>query len=234
MRLLPILLLASPFFASSLSAQTSTSAAQLSLRALYVEDQRDRGVPLADDGKSILSKVEADKLPSYDWPQINKRDEERRKLTHSLMEQGKLQTGEDFYDAAFIFQHGQSPDDYLLAHVLAVEAIARGQHSAIWISAATLDRYLQSLGQKQIFGTQYSDGKYAFYLQHRNDKNLDAEMQAFDASKQTLEPYDETLLPNTIRNNFCVPNPDLQHAYVDAVNAGKNATPPRLSDCRKE
>jgi hypothetical protein len=234
MRLLPILLLASPFCALLLPAQTPILVTQVSLRALYVEDQRDRGVPLADDGKSILSKAEADKLPSYDWQQMSKRDEERRKLTHSLMEQGKLQTGEDFYDAAFIFQHGQSPDDYLLAHVLAVEAIAHGEHSAIWISAATLDRYLQSLGQKQIFGTQYSDGKYAFYLQHRNDKNLDAEMQAFDASKWTLEPYDETLLPNTIRQDFCVPNRDLQHAYVDAVNAGKNATPPRLSDCRKE
>jgi hypothetical protein len=233
MRLLAILLLASPLCAA-LRAQMSTPAARLSMRALYVEDQRDRGVPLAEDGKSILPKVEADKRQTYDWQEINRRDEERRKLTRSLMEQGKLQTGEDFYDAAFIFQHGQSPDDYLLAHVLATEAIARGQRSAIWISAATLDRYLQSLGQKQIFGTQYTDGKYAFYLQHRQDKNLNDEMHAFDGSKQTLEPYNETLLPNAIRHDFCVPNPDLQHAYVDAVNAGKDAAPPRLSDCRKE
>ena len=51
------------FYASSLFAQ---SAGELTLRALYVEDQRDRKVALADDGISMLPKTQADKLPSYE------------------------------------------------------------------------------------------------------------------------------------------------------------------------
>jgi hypothetical protein len=203
------------------------------MRALFVEDQRDRGVPLADNGHDTLPKAEADKLPTLKWEQIDKRDEYRRKLVRSLLDQGRVQTAEDFYDAAFIFQHGQQPSDYLLAHILATEAIALGDRSAIWISAATLDRYLQSSGQKQIFGTQYSDEKYAFYLQHRGDKNLVDELKAFTGSKQTLEPYDETLLPEYIRHDFCVPETTAQHAYIDAVNAGKSPKFPHVEDCKK-
>ncbi len=52
-------------------------------------------------------------------------------------------------------QHGDAADDYLLAHILAVEAIVKGDASSKWISAATLDRYLQAIGKSQIFGTQY-------------------------------------------------------------------------------
>lgn len=37
------------------------------LRSLYVEDQRDRQVALADDGVNMLPKDQADKLPTYDW-----------------------------------------------------------------------------------------------------------------------------------------------------------------------
>jgi hypothetical protein len=35
-------------------------------------------------------------------------------------------------------------------------AIARGRPDATWIAAATLDRYLQNIGQPQVYGTQFS------------------------------------------------------------------------------
>ena len=74
--------------------------------------------------------------------------------TKQLLEDGALKSGLDFYRAAFIFQHGQLPEDYLKAHHLAVIAISKG-HDARWISAATLDRYLQATGKMQIYGTQF-------------------------------------------------------------------------------
>jgi len=37
--------------------------------------------------------------------------------------------------------------DYLLAHVLASVAVAKGDSKSLWISAASLDRYLQLIGQ---------------------------------------------------------------------------------------
>src|ERR1700722_20111462 len=85
----------------------------------------------------------------------------RRAEVRKLLEEGKLISGEDFSDAALIFQHGQTPDEFLFAHVLAVEALTRGGSADKWIAAATLDRYLQSVNQPQIFGTQYPGDKSA-------------------------------------------------------------------------
>ena len=44
---------------------------------------------------------------------------------------------------------------FLKAHVLATAALAQGHQDAAWIAAASLDRYLQSTGRPQIYGTQY-------------------------------------------------------------------------------
>ncbi len=65
------------------------------------------------------------------------------------------------YHAAFIFQHGGDPVSYLRAHHAAVVSTELGHPKAPWIAAASLDRYLLSVGQDQIYGTQSSieDGK---------------------------------------------------------------------------
>jgi hypothetical protein len=90
-----------------------------------------------------------------DRPQMSANDALRRKRVHQLLDEGALRTARDFSDAAIIFQYGQEPDDYLLAHVLALIAVAKGDKNGREIAAITLDRYLQSIGQSQIFGTQY-------------------------------------------------------------------------------
>ena len=124
MKLLPlsVVLVAIRLFAQTGSMQ--------SLRALYVEDQRDRGVALADDGTSMLPKEQADKLPSYDWEkQIPKRDQIRREQARELLK-APGRTGENFYYGAFLFQHGQEATDYLFAHILAIQAIVLGYNRA--------------------------------------------------------------------------------------------------------
>jgi hypothetical protein len=203
------------------------------MRPIYVQDQRDRGVALADNGRDMLSKADAKKLPDLTWDEINKRDAARRTQVAALLRDGKLTTAEDFHDAAFIFQHGATAEDYLLAHVLAMDAMAKGDASARWIAAATLDRYLQEAGKKQVFGTQYSDEKYAFYVQHRDDKNLDEEMKAIQDPKQTLEPYDQTLVPDSVRADFCVPEQKRQTEYISAANAGQKIDLPRVKGCER-
>lgn len=50
----------------------------------------------------------------------------RRAEIRKLLEEGKIISGEDFSDAALIFQHRQTPDDFLFAHILAVDALIRG------------------------------------------------------------------------------------------------------------
>lgn len=217
----------------ALAASQQPGSTPPTLRALFVQDQRDRGATLADDGVSMLSKAEAAKLPHYEWPAITKRDEERRAAAKAILAKESAPTGEEMYYAAFIFQHGQASDDYLLAHIFATEAVVLGYTKAKWISAATLDRYLQSVGQKQVFGTQYSDEKFAYYRQHRNSPDLAEKLKSI-GDQQTLEPYDEELIPDTARATFCVPPLAAQQKYIEDSRAGKTpADLPRLADCER-
>ena len=81
-------------------------------------------------------------------------DAKNLKRTRELLEKGALNAGIDYYQAAFIFQHSSKPEDFVKAHHLAVISISKG-YDARWISAATLDRFLQAVGRQQIYGTQY-------------------------------------------------------------------------------
>ena len=217
--------------ATSLIAQ---SAGGPTLRALYVEDQRDRGVDLAEDGVNMLPKDQADKLPSYDWENdVPKRDEARREQARALLAKPG-HSGEDYYYAAFLFQHGQKADDYLFAHILATEAVALGYSRAKWISAATLDRYLQQIGQKQVFGTQYQGENDAYYLEHQHDSDVGERYKTM-SGQQTLQPYAPQMLPDAIRTDFCVPPLAVQQQHIVDGKAGKvrPGDLPRLKDCAR-
>ncbi len=120
--------------------QVTTATDNSTLTAMYTTDQAAR------EGEHI------------DWVKLSKEDEQRRKDVHRMLSSGGVRTGNDFFHAAMIFQHGQNPDDYLLAHILAMDATALGNEVARWLSAATLDRYLQSIWQPQVFGTQFHGG----------------------------------------------------------------------------
>jgi len=144
----------------------SPPPANIEMTAIYEADQADR------------------KSDTIDWAVVEPRDTARRTRTKALLDSGALRTADDFWHAAFVFQHGHSPDDFLLAHTLAVLSAARGRSDATWIAAATLDRYLRNIGQKQIYGTQYvipPDGN------------------------STQEPYDRTLVSDALRQALGVP-----------------------------
>lgn len=168
---------------------------ETSVHELYLQDQSDRGV---GDGKAVSN-----------WQDRVKRDTARRYRVRELVASGSLKTAEDFHDAAFIFQHSVQTDqypltavasDYLLAHVLASVAVAKGDSKSLWISAASLDRYLQLIGQAQVFGTQY---------------------QSKDDQPYTQEPYNRTLIPDALRSVFCVPSLEQQKSDVKDFNAGR-------------
>ncbi|MDP9049558.1 MAG: hypothetical protein M3O31_02395 [Acidobacteriota bacterium] len=138
------------------------------MKQIYEEDQRVRQT-----------------YPNIDWASVSKTDAERRALTMRLLNQGALHSGEDFTWAAFIFQHGSNPDDYLLAHTLAMVAMRKGAGDATWIAAATLDRYLQSIQQPQIYGTQFPTA---------------------EEKPTTQEPFNRTLIPDSLRRQLEVPD----------------------------
>ncbi len=117
-----------------------------------------------------------------DWDKISVDDAARRKEAVSLITNGDIVTADDYYHAAYIFQHGDTPEDYLKAHALATASALKGRTDAAWIAAATLDRYLQSTGKPQIFGTQYK---------LRN-------------GEATQEPYDRSTISDSLRAAFDV------------------------------
>lgn len=109
---------------------------------------------------SLFSADQADRFPkpgesAVDWTKVDGKDHIRRALVNRLYQQGKLKTGNDYYRAAVIMQHGKTPEDFLLAHELATAAVVLGRHTTRWLVAATQDRFLISIGRRQRFGTQY-------------------------------------------------------------------------------
>lgn len=188
------------------------------MRQIYVQDQRDRGVPLSDSGERLKPSADEKPVPSLDAETQIAHDAARREQVRALLASGNVTTAQDFHDAAFIFQHGQEAKDYLLAHILAVGAVEKGDASSKWISAATLDRYLQAIGQPQVFGTQYLDSDYLFVVQHKDDP------AAIKAQKHetgmTQQPYDADLMPDYLRLSFCVQNRAQQELNLKVFESG--------------
>ena len=123
----------------------------------------------------------------------------RRQEVHRMLDAGQVQTANDYFHAALIFQHGRQPDEYLLAHVLAVYAISLGDKDARWLAAATLDRFLLSISRPQIYGTQFESvpGKTNSWAQRT---------------------MNSLLLSDTLRAAACVVPLKLQRAILDEFN----------------
>ena len=83
-------------------------------------------------------------------------DEARLARIKVMVKQGLLSTAQDFYYAAFLFQHGSSFGEYHTAHELSVCAMILGSKGAKWIGAASYDRMLHSCGHRQRWATQFS------------------------------------------------------------------------------
>ncbi|PZR33051.1 MAG: hypothetical protein DI526_14730 [Caulobacter segnis] len=132
-------------------------------------------------------------------------DAARRLKVRALLEAGALKTGEDFRKAAFVFQHGLRPDDFLMAHSLAIAAAARGSQQAAWIAAASLDRYLQMTGGAQIYGTQTT---------------------VRQGEAPTLDPYNRDLIPDALRSALGVPALAEQQAKLESVQSAMKAARP--------
>lgn len=181
---------------------TSASAGNSSeVHRLYLTDQ---------DARKVL-----DKYPTAgsaeDYKKMTEGDTQRRQLTRQIIDAGGLHTAEDYHDAAFIFQHGDTPEDYLLAHVLATAAIVKGDQGSRWIAAATLDRYLQFIKQKQVFGTQY----------------FKMGTQPF-----TQDPIDLRLLTDDLRRTFCIEGGAVQNQILEALNKNESSSSTNL--CRDD
>jgi hypothetical protein len=166
-----LLLFGSIVFASPvLSAPAAQGpATNHEMTAIFDADQAARALP-------------PDKM---NWSIVEPQDAQRRARTKQLLDSGALHSADDFYHAAFVFQHGDQPNNFLIAHILAMVSMRLGRADASWIAAATLDRYLQAIGQKQVFGTQFNK---------------------MDSQAWTMEPFERALISDSLRQALAVPS----------------------------
>ena len=158
---------------------------------LYEADQADRGIGTAPGAPVTI-----------DWLAVFRRDQARREQLRRVISENGLSTAADFARSALVLLHGSSSDDYLLAHILATAAVARGSQSSIWLAAATLDRYLWSIRRSQVYGTQFQP-------------------DTASGGKWTQAPYDRSLLTDQIRAAEHVAPLAAQSNLVDQMNGPK-------------
>lgn len=183
------------------SVLATSPAAELAdnaeLQKIYDADQKDREAPVG----------------GIDWKVVGPRDLERRNRVRELLGRGAITTGKDFERAALVYQHGDSADEILFAHVLAVTALGKGNPQARWLAAATLDRYLHRIGQPQVFGTQFTN------------KNVG------ELAGWTMEPYNRDLLMPSLIEANCVPDRGHQEEMVKAIRQGQEPPEPKRKPC---
>jgi hypothetical protein len=117
-----------------------------------------------------------------------------------LVGSGALSSGEDYFMAGMLINHGIRTDDYLTAHVLFTVAALKGHPTARWASAAALDGYLDETGKPQLFGTVY------------------ASIEEGWQRRVTGEPMTDAL-----RRELCVPSLEKQGQLAKYLQAGKRA-----------
>jgi hypothetical protein len=130
---------------------------------------------------------------------------ERRRQAAAILAAGGATTAADYYNVALLYQHSEAPDDLLTAHVLSTIAGYKGDYRGRWLSAASLDKYLQRTDHLQVFGTQY-----------------------FLNRDRGLNP---SLLDDALRREFCVPSLAAQQANDVAARAGGRSWTRILPEC---
>ena len=141
----------------------------LRLDDLHAADQKDR--------EKVYTSVQ-------DVEELKARDSERRHELVEMIGQGGVNTSNDMYHAAVLFLHGTEPKEFLSSHRLATMAAINGHRPSRWLAAASLDRFLMSIGLPQTYGTQFEhneeDNRYQLRLPIDDTTVLHFEKRFFD------------------------------------------------------
>ncbi|MDZ4838026.1 MAG: hypothetical protein SGJ27_29940 [Candidatus Melainabacteria bacterium] len=163
------------------------------LQIMFDQDQKDR--------------VDVGPHPKPEqWRKVSANDKTHHAKVLELLQQDKVKTADDFYYAAMIMQHGDSPKDYMLAHILAMAAAQKGNKQAVWLSAASFDRLMMSAKQPQIFGTQYFGSQ--------------------DEPLEVNQPFDSSLVTDSLRKVFNVPTLKENEERVKMLNRNRTYVVP--------
>jgi hypothetical protein len=169
--------------------------------SLAAQDPASVGRPVANNPEleRIYQEDQAERTKGKPGPDVAERDRERLKRVAALLDAGAARTADDFFHAAQAYNHGKTAEDYLRAHELAVLAASKGNTKALFLSAASLDRFLRAIGRPQVFGTQFTR----------------------QGNMATMEPYDRSM-NDALRTAFGVPSLKEQEARLNDMNKRQN------------
>jgi hypothetical protein len=148
--------------------------------ALYHYDH-----PMDDE---LLSLYEADRQERVNQPKANTteykamraRDLQRRERVMELASAGALQSAQDYFRAAQIMNHGDTPADARSAHLFALRSTEMGHRPARWLAAASYDRWQMYQGKPQKYGTNYVFDGNRDRLRDVDPETTDDERAAWD------------------------------------------------------
>jgi hypothetical protein len=138
------------------------------VEARHAEHEKKNNAELA----SIYQADQADRSggpndATVDWAAVSARDAARQGRVKQILAEGGARTGDDYFYAAMVFQHGSTAEEIAKAHELSLKAVELDpEHpSARWLAAASKDRLLMRQGKPQLYGTQFTkvDGKWVLY-----------------------------------------------------------------------
>ena len=156
-----------------LSLALATVCISLALSACSGGDETGQsGKPaVAVDNAELTQLFEQDQADrqggEVDWSTVIDNDRNRRARVEQLLMSDSVVTAGDCYHAAMVFQHGGDTLSYRRAYDLACRSVALDStnEDALWLTAASYDRYLLSKGEPQWYGTQLLILNGVTYLQ---------------------------------------------------------------------
>lgn len=197
----PILLLAALVAASGCTASRHVPRDNARLAELFTQDQTDRE---SDD--------------EVHWQGVPRRDAERLAEVRRILDAGDIHSAADYHHAAMLFQHGNDSTDFRRSHELASTAVEMGSERARWLSVASLDRYLISVGQPQRYATQFIETPTGLFLL-RLDSTAVTDAERHRAGARTLAETRAYLAhQNGTLTGSLEPPPDRSEEHAETVN----------------
>lgn len=103
---------------------------------------------------AYMAKTDQSDRLAFRLLQLNARDQQRLKQVLIYDISAQIETPEQQYQAALIYQHGSAPEHFERAYELAQQAYTDGLERADGLWQAAYDRWQIALGKPQVYGTQ--------------------------------------------------------------------------------
>lgn len=104
--------------------------------------------------QNIVNADQADRAGGVLTPEAVFCDRTRRMRVGEIFGEGCFKSAQDFAAAALVYQHGDRPEHYFQTFIWSKRAFELGDTRSKRMMALAIDRYLISLGNKQLFGSQ--------------------------------------------------------------------------------